>query len=158
MRRLPTVLALLALAAAGCDGDDGEGGGDGGGPRLSKSDFLARADSTCRRSPLRPAGPYKDAKEAAEGTAEQIRRRRELDRALSRLKPPPELEADFGAFQDGTGRMIAALQRAKTAADQNQEPRFAEATKAFDSAGRARERAADRIGFKRCGQPLPAPE
>lgn len=157
-RGLVAALAACALGAAGCDGNDDGGGGGGETKALSKSDFLARADRACRGSGLKPVGPYKDAKDAARGTAEQLRIRRRLDKKLAGLKPPSELESDFGAFQDGTGKMIAALVRAKTAADRDQEPKFSEATKAFDTAGRERERAADRVGFRRCGQPLPASE
>ena len=157
-RGLAAAITIAALGAAGCGGDDDSGAPDGGGKALSKSDFVARADRACAGSGLKPAGPYKDAKHAAAGTAAQIRTRRELDRTLDELEPPAELEPDFRSFQEGTDRMVAALQRAKAAADREQEPKFAESTKAFDAAGREREKAADRIGFKRCGQPLQAPK
>ena len=148
--RLRTTAAALALAAgiaAGC-GDDDDGG------KLSKADYIAKADSACVDSALRPKAPPQNARQAAEQTAEEAKARKDLQADLEGLEPPDEIKADADEFLKKSQELIAGLERMNQLAKDDKQADYAKEEQSLAKVGQEREQVADRIGFKRCGQPF----
>lgn len=154
MRRL-ALLTALCCALAGC-GDDGGGGDDQ--PKLSKPQFITRADAACRKvgdaARKRLLAPDAPDPTKPEGLAETIEANvkvgRDLERRLRALGPPkdPVLDRFFaagrssadaleGVARSARGRDEAAVQRGVAAARR-------ETTETQDLAVE--------YGFKVCGQ------
>jgi hypothetical protein len=145
------MFAVLAAAGAlaGC------GGGDG---KLSKADFIEKADKACVDSALRPKAPPQNAQQAAQQTVEEATARKDLQGKLKDIKPPTDLNADYDDFLAKSDAVIAKLEEMSQLAKDNKRAEYAKADAELAKTGQARENVADRIGFKRCGQPFTAEE
>jgi hypothetical protein len=150
IRLIPIVLATAAASAAGCGGDDGG--------KLSKADFIAKADKACVASALRPKAPPQNAQQAAQQTAEEATARKELQGKLKGIEPPADLKADYDDFLAKSENVIARLESMSQLAKDDKRADYAKADAELAKIGQARETVADRIGFKRCGQPFTAEE
>ena len=147
IRLLGLVAALVALAAlAGC-GDSGP----------SKAEFVKKADALCAQTnkahPPKPAP--KNAKEASQQQGEEIKIRQDLDDKLRDLDVPDGSKDDFDAYNDGTKKIIAAIGRMKSDAENNREGRYAADSQTFEKEAAAREKLAVKLGFKTCGRKNP---
>jgi hypothetical protein len=145
------MFAVLAAAGAlaGC------GGGDG---KLSKADFIEKADKACVDSALRPKAPPQNAQQAAQQTVEEATARKDLQGKLKDIKPPSDLNADYDDFLAKSDTVIAQLEQMAQLAKDNKRAEYAKADAELAKVGQERENVADRIGFKRCGQPFTAEE
>ena len=145
------MFAVLAAAGAlaGC------GGGD---DKLSKADFIEKADKACVDSALRPKAPPQDAQQAAQQTAEEATARKDLQGKLKDIEPPTDLKADYDDFLAKSDAVIAKLEEMSRLAKDNKRADYAKADAALAKIGQERENVADRVGFKRCGQPFTAEE
>jgi hypothetical protein len=139
------LLAVTALLA-GCGSS---------GP--SKADFVKKADAVCAQTnKAHPPKPNpKSPKEAAAQQAEEITIRRELDTKLKAVKPPDNLKKDFDAYNAGTQRIIAAIDKMRADAQANKEKKYAADSKVFEQEATSRERIAVKLGFKTCGRKNP---
>jgi hypothetical protein len=139
--------ALAAIALAGC----------GGSSEPSKAEFVKKADALCAATnKAHPPKPRpKSSKEAAAQQAEEISIRRDLDTKLKKLDVPSDLKSDFDAYNAGTQKIIAAIEKTQTDAKQNDEKKYNADLKVFEQAAADREKSAIRLGFKTCGRQNP---
>jgi hypothetical protein len=147
-RMLGGLAALAATAAvAGCGGDSGP----------TKAEFVKKADALCaqinKAHPPKPAP--KNAKEAAAIWTEEGTIRRELDKKLRDLDVPDDAKSDFDAYNAGTEKILAAIDRMAAAAKRQDEKQFGVDQKTFDTAAAVREKSAIKLGFKTCGRKNP---
>jgi hypothetical protein len=149
MRAAGAVLALaLAAAVAACGGDDD------GGDKLSKAEYIEQADRACVDSALRPKAPPQNSRQAAQQTKEEADARKDLQGDLQKLTPPDELKGDADEFLKKSQELIAGLERMTRLAEDDKQAEFAKEDQKLADVGQSREQVADRIGFKRCGQPF----
>ncbi|MEA2389743.1 MAG: hypothetical protein QOG41_2516 [Thermoleophilaceae bacterium] len=138
--------AVLAVVA-GC----------GGGSGPSKAEFVKKADALCAQTnkahPPKPAP--KNAKEASAIWTEEGAIRRDLDKGLRALDVPGDAKSAFAAYNAGTAKILAAIDRMAADAKANDEKKFGVDQKVFDTEAAAREKAAIKIGFKTCGRKNP---
>jgi hypothetical protein len=143
--RLLVLLAALAVVVSGC----------GSGP--SRTEFVRKADALCtatnRAHPPKPR-PRSGAQAAAQET-EEIAVRRELDAKLKALEVPDSLRSDFDAYNEGTRRVIAAIEVMRADARSRDKRKFQFDSRGFERAATAREKVAIRIGFRVCGRQAP---
>ena len=143
------ILAALAaaVAVAGCGGDSGP----------SKAEFVKKADALCaqinKAHPPKPAP--KNAKEAAAIWTEEGGIRRDLDKKLRELEVPDDVKSDFAAYNAGTEKILAAIDRMAADAKANDEKKFGADQKTFDTEAAVREKSAIKLGFKTCGRKNP---
>jgi hypothetical protein len=149
MRAGVAALALALVAAAGCGGDD-----DGG---LSKREFIAKAVAGCEKSEPPEQKALKNAAQAEKAAQAQVDYRRPIHAELAKLDPPEELEADFDEFQSATEKAIDLFEQQVEAASKDDDARYARLNRQLDPLFKQRDRLADEIGFKWCGQPVPPP-
>jgi hypothetical protein len=149
--RIPyfAVAALAGAALSGC----------GGSSKLSRPDFVAKADALCAQSnKTAPKLPPKNAREAAVQAAAEVAGRTLLDSQLKHLKAPDEVKTDFDSYNAGTQKVIAWVRQQELAAEQNNEARYTSLASKRDADSAARGAVGKRIGFKVCGQSQPAPK
>ena len=147
MRVGAAVLATLVLAAAaGC--------GDGDGDALSKSEFIAKADAICKKTEPPKQQVLNTAAQAKAFAQAQVDYREPIQAELSKLDPPDDAKADFDKFQADTQKAIDLFKQQVTAADKDQEKRYGELDRQITPLFNERDRLADKIGFKSCGQPV----
>jgi hypothetical protein len=136
--------ASVALAA--CGGDD-----------PTKAEFVKEADAACAQTnkahPLPPAP--KNLKESARQEAEETEIRKDLDQKLKDIDVPEESKDEFDAYNESTGKIIAALDRARAAAAKGDEAQHRVAYQGFERAAADREKTAIKLGFKVCGRQTP---
>ncbi len=144
--RLASLALLGTLALAACGGGDGE----------SRSEFVKRVDGVCKRGGKAPALSQARTRAAAESNL-----RKELayrEKAVARFAeatgaPPDEVRKDVDAYKR-LNRKIISIERAQLAAVKRARRRtYVDLLPKLERAFKQRERAADRIGFKVCGQP-----
>jgi hypothetical protein len=139
--------AIAAVALAGC----------GGGSKPSKAEFAKKADALCaatnRSHPPKPQ--TKSLKEAGAQEAEEVGIRRELDRKLRALDVPDEAKTDFGDYNAGTEKIIAAIQQTTVDARKNDRKQFNVDFNRSQQAAAAREKSAIKLGFRTCGRSNP---
>jgi hypothetical protein len=139
-------LAAVALAAAGCGG----GGDDKSGP---DHDFIVKADRLCVDALRVGASPKNDA-QAVELAAREARERRALQAKLEGIQAPGGLRDDYRDYIARSRALIVQLERMTATARSGRTADYSLAAMEFERIARAREAVADRIGFRRCGQPF----
>jgi hypothetical protein len=139
---------VAAGVLAGCGGSSGP----------TKAEFAKKADAECAKvNKAHPPKPNpKNPKEAAAQQADEIKIRRDLDAKLKALDVPDGAKKDFDAYNDGTQKIIAAIDRMRADAEAKNENKYATDTKVFAEAATAREKSAIDLGFKTCGRKNPA--
>jgi hypothetical protein len=140
--------AAAATVLAGCGGSSGP----------SKTEFAKKADALCAQTnKAHPPKPQpKSPKEAAAQQAEEVTIRRDLDRKLRGLEVPGDSKTDFDAYNEGTQKVIAAIDKMRLDAQTKNEKKYGTDSKVFAAAASEREKAAIKLGFKTCGRKNPA--
>ena len=145
------MFAAAGAVAVGCGGDDGGG-------KLSKADLIAKADKACVDSALRPKAPPQNGQQAAQQTAEEAKARKDLQEKLKDLDPASDVKVDYDEFLAKSDDVILRLEKMSGLAKEGKRADYAKEDAALAKVGQEREGIADRIGFKRCGQPFTAEE
>jgi hypothetical protein len=147
--RIVGLMAALAAVAvlAGCGSS---------GP--TKAEFAKKADALCAQiNKAHPPNPNpKTPKEAAAQQAEEVTIRRDLDRKLKGLDVPGGAKSDFDAYNEGTTKIIAAIEKMRADAQGKNEKQYGADSKVFADAATEREKSAVKLGFKTCGRKNPA--
>ncbi len=146
MRKTLAALAAAATVASGCGGGDDK-------PK-TKAEFIEQADKACVGSALRPKAPPQTIEQAAQQTDEEARARKDLQAKLEDIEAPEDVRADYQDFLKRSRDMIAGLERMSQLARQRKLAEYDKAGEAVGRVGVEREQVADRIGFKKCGQPF----
>jgi hypothetical protein len=148
--RIAGLVAALAagVAVAGCGGSSGP----------SKAAFVKKADALCAQvNKAHPPPPQaKTPKDAATQQAAEVVIRRDLDRKLKALDVPGDSKKDFDAYNAGTQRIIAAIDKTRVDAETKNEKQYNADLKVFEQAATEREKSAVKLGFKTCGRQNPA--
>jgi hypothetical protein len=115
-RGLLFAVAAFALVAGGCGG--------GGGKRLSKAEFVSRADAICakyeKRVQNRMAGvPAGDQKQLASSIKNVLPLIRKGNDELRSLKPPGSLQSRFDSWMVLADAEVGAAQKLQEALDKN---------------------------------------
>jgi hypothetical protein len=115
-RGLLFAVAAFALVAGGCGG--------GGGKRLSKAEFVSRADAICakyeKRVQSRMAGvPAGDQKQLASSIKNVLPLIRKGNDELRSLKPPGSLQSRFDSWMVLADAEVGAAQKLQEALDKN---------------------------------------
>jgi hypothetical protein len=115
-RGLLFAVAAFALVAGGCGG--------GGGKRLSKAEFVSRADAICakyeKRVQNRMAGvPAGDQKQLASSIKNVLPLIRKGNDELRSLKPPGSLQSRFDRWMVLADAEVGAAQKLQEALDKN---------------------------------------
>ena len=147
-RTLGMLAAIAATAAvAGCGGSSGP----------SKAEFVKKADALCAQ--INKAHPPKPGAKTLRGAApiwtEEGGIRRELDGKLRKLDIPDAAKSDFDAYNAGTVKILAAIDKMAADAKAGDEKKFGVDQKTFDTESTAREKPAIKLGFKTCGRKNP---
>ena len=151
MRAAATGLALLALLA-GCSSGDGDDG------RLSKEEYVERADAICaeydrRLSDLPEPGNIRELGELA---ADALPVARKGVAELRALRPPAELQPRVSEWLERNDRNIRMIGALRDAARAGQTTRVQEiASEAADNE-QAADALAKEIGLEACAAPAPA--
>jgi hypothetical protein len=141
-----TGLVAAVLVFAGC-------GGDGGGDRLSREEFVSRADAICTRyeAKLDALGQPQNVEELSEFADKAVPIAEDGREELGELRPPENLQATYDAWLEQGDKAIDVVKRLRDAAndgDQAEIERIAEEAGATD---REANRLAGELGFEQCG-------
>ena len=165
MRRALLLLVLatatLAFLAAGCGG-----GGDGGGDRLTKAEFITKADGICKEANSKIPTPPDDLKNvdptAASTTDEQLDEfgdyvekvanvfGDEVDE-LRDLNPPADLEDKFDSALATLDEAVNELGEAAEAAKDADREKLKEKLEESDKHGNEADKLAKELGLTVCG-------
>ncbi len=144
MRAAALVAALAALAAAGCGG--------GGGERLSRDDFVAKADAIC-------AGALADERKLAAPTAISDipgyvdKALPIVDHTISRLRelrPPAEIQSQVDDWLGKATQARGQLNTLRSAARTGEEATVHTAAATETGLGEQRDAAARQLGLTSC--------
>ena len=147
MRRSVLVLAG-AFALAGCGGED----------RLSKEEFVQKADATCKKyekrlEPLeRQLTQAQSIEEAGKIVDRAIPVVREGVRELRELEPPEDLEGKVDRWLDLNEENTETLEKLRDAAKQGDEKKIAELAQEADENEKRGDRIAAEIGLEDCAE------
>ena len=137
-----------AFALAGCGGED----------RLSKEEFVQKADATCekyekRLEPLeRQLTQVESIEEAARIIDRAIPVVREGVAELRKLEPPEDLEGKVDRWLDLNEENTETLEQLRDAAKQGDEKRIAELARQADETEKRGDRIAAEIGLEDCAE------
>jgi hypothetical protein len=146
---VPPLVAGLALLAAGC-------GGGGGSDRLSKSEFITRADAICAKYEQRvraamngvPAGSAKQLASAIERVLPVIRTGNDELRAL---EPPENLQVRFDRWMRISDGEVVAAKKLHDALRKNDQAAVQAAFTQLQQSDAAQDRLArEELGLKGC--------
>lgn len=150
MTRRVAVACVVALAAAGCGGDDGE--------RLSKGEFLRRADAVCSKYEARldALGQPTNVKQLRAFADKALPIAKEGREELGELRPPAELEDTYDAWLEQGDEAIEIVERLRDAAADNDQAEIQEIAQDAERADAEANRLAEEIGLERCGETAPS--
>lgn len=145
---------IAGLAAALAAGGLLAGCGSSG---PSKAEFARKADGLCAQTnKVHPPPPQaKTPKQAAAQQAAEVAIRRDLDKKIRALDVPSSLKSEFAAYNAGTERIIAAIDKTRIDAQNKNEKQYNADLKVFEQAATEREASAIKLGFKTCGRQNP---
>ena len=143
-------MLLLAgvFALAGCGGED----------RLSKEEFVQKADATCKKyekrlEPLeRQLTQAQSIEEAGKIVDRAIPVVREGVAELRELEPPEDLEGKVDRWLDLNEENTKTLEQLRDAAKQGDEKRIAELARQADETEKRGDRIAAEIGLEDCAE------
>lgn len=139
---LPLLAAVLALAA--CGGDD----------RLSRDEYIARADEIC--ADIEQRGEALQEPESVEDVRRFIDQARPLLQEgiddLRALEPPEDLQGPHDSMVDAAAGGLPALDRLAEAAEQEDEEAFNAAVEEITRADEESSRIAGEMGMKACAE------
>jgi hypothetical protein len=140
-------VAFLAagLIVAGCGG--------GGGDRLSKAEFVSRADGICQQyeAKLDALGTPQNQKELAAFADKAVPIAKQGRDDLGDLNPPEDLEDEYDAWLEQGDKAIDIVERLRTAAGDGDQAEIQKIAQEAEQTDREANRLAGQIGFKRCG-------
>jgi hypothetical protein len=137
-------VALLAAGAAGC----------GGSGRLSKQDFVAKANGICSRYTARikaAVGKVGNTPEAI-GTAmnKAIPLLETADGDLNRLKPPKSLDSEYAQWKATNSRQVEDFKKIRAAAKARNVTVFRTVSNDLAAITEESNRLANQLGLKAC--------
>jgi hypothetical protein len=141
--------AFAAVAVlAGCSG------GDGGDGRLSKEEYVERADAICTEYERRLNELPKPAsiRELGEVAARALSLARRGVRELKALRPPGEVRADVRRWLERNDRNLMLLEALRDAARAGKTTRVQEIASGAADNEAAADRLAKRIGLQACAE------
>ena len=146
-RRFASGLAAVAVAAAGC-------GGGGGGERLSRQEFVARADGICRKYEARldALGQPTNVEELRSFADKAIPIARDGREELGEVEPPVELEDTYDAWLEHGDRAIELVERIRDAAEDRDQAQLQRIAREAEETDRESNRLAAELGFRQCGE------
>jgi DNA-binding NtrC family response regulator len=142
------VVGLLALAAvAGC------GGGDGG-DRLSRAEFVSRADTICREYEARldALGQPTNVDQLESFADRALPIAKDGREELGELAPPEDLEDTYDAWLEQGDEAIEIVERLRDAAADGDEAEIQRIAQEAERADAESNRLARELGFKQCGE------
>ena len=145
------LVGLLALAAvAGC------GGGDGG-DRLSRAEFVSRADTICRQyeAKLDALGQPTNVEELRSFADKALPIAKDGREALGELNPPEDLEDTYDAWLDQGDEAIEIVERLRDAADDGDQAEIQRIAQKAERVDAESNRLAEQLGFEQCGETAP---
>jgi hypothetical protein len=145
MMRLVGVAAAVALAA-GC-------GGGGGGDRLSKSEFVSRADSICQKyqAKLDALGTPQDQQQLTSFADKALPIAKQGRDDLGELNPPKDLRKTFDAWLAQGDRAIEIVENIRAAAEKGDSGELQRIAQEAQKTDRESNRLAAELGFRECG-------
>jgi hypothetical protein len=137
----------VALAVPGC------GGGGDGGERLSKSEFIRRADAVCGKYEARldALGQPTNVSELRSFADKALPIAKDGREELGKLRPPAELEDTYDAWLAQGDEAIDIVERLREAAADGDEAEIQEIAQDAQRADAEANRLAGEIGFEQCG-------
>ncbi len=137
------VAALTLVLVAACGGDD----------RLSREEYLARADAICTKyeEKLAELGRPRSFEEAVAIGDEAIPLLRDGVDELKELEPPKELEARVDAWNALNERNVEFAEDLRDAAKRRDRARVRAVARATEANEQRADRAARDIGLRACG-------
>jgi hypothetical protein len=146
MRRLPRGLVVLSVLAVGCGGDDG-------GERLSKTEFVSRADTICTKyeAKLDALGQPMNAKELRSFADKALPIAKDGREELGELTPPEALEATYDAWLEQGDEAIEIVERLRDAAEDGDQAEIQKIAQDAERADAEANRLASELGFEQCG-------
>jgi hypothetical protein len=147
--RVPVIATVLAcLVAAGCGGED----------RLSREEYIQRADATCKKYEER----LKSLEEELQQTDSPQEAAKVIDRALPiiregvgelrDLKPPEDLEGKTDEWLDLNDENTKTLEELREAAEEGDEQKIAELARDADENEKRGDAIAREIGLEACAE------
>jgi hypothetical protein len=145
MKRSLWFAALLAVLAAGCGG---------GGERLSKADFVSRADAICRKYEARldALGQPTNVDELRSFADKALPIAREGRDELGELDPPEALEKTYDAWLAEGDQAIEIVERLRDAAEEGDQAEIQRIAQDAQRADAESNRLARELGFEQCGE------
>ena len=140
------IVVLSAAAAAGC------GGGDGG-ERLSRAEFVERADAICQKYEARldALGRPANVAELRSFADRALPIAREGREELGELNPPQELEKRYDAWLERGDEAIEIVERLREAAAEGNQGEIQQIAEDAQRTDAESNRLARELGFEQCG-------
>lgn len=145
MRRI-ALLAAAVAAAAGC-----AGGGEGD-DRLSKAEYVERAEGICEdyERRLDELGDPRNVADLARLTKEALPIARRGVASLRELAPPEDMQAAVDEWLELNDRNVAGIERLGTAARAGNEDRVQEIAREAAATEDRADRLARKLGLSKC--------
>jgi hypothetical protein len=144
---------MVALVAVpGC------GGGDSG-ERLSKAEFIRRADAVCSKYEARldALGQPTNVSELQTFADKALPIAKDGREELGALKPPSDLQDTYDAWLEQGDEAIEIVERLRDAAADNDQAEIQQIAQDAERADAEANRLAEQIGFAQCGATAPSP-
>jgi hypothetical protein len=152
VRRRLFFACAIALAVPGC------GGGDDGGERLSKAEFVSRADAVCTRYEARlgALGQPTNVTELRAFADKALPIAKDGREELGAIRPPAELEDTYDAWLEQGDEAIEIVERLRDAAADNDQAEIQQIAQDAQRADAEANRLAREIGFQQCDATAPS--
>lgn len=141
-------IALLAamLAITGCGG--------GGNDRLSRPEFVSRADAICAEyeGKLNALGTPQNPEQLADFADKALPIARDGREELGELRPPEDLEETYDAWLEQGDRAIEIVEDLRDAAEDGDVSEIQRIAQEAQTADVKANRLAAQLGFERCGE------
>ena len=139
------MFAGVALAGCGGGGEDGD--------RLSRAEFISRADAICTEyeAKLDAVGQPSSLEGLKDFADKALPIAREGRDKLGDLNPPEELEGDYDAWLEQGDEAIELVERLSDAAEDGDTAEIQKIAQDAERADTEANRLAGKIGFQQCG-------
>ena len=146
--RARLVLGVAALVVvSGCAGGDGE-------ERLSRAEFVSRADAICRKYEARldALGQPTNVQELRSFADKALPIARDGREELGEVTPPEELEETYDAWLEHGDEAIEIVERLRDAAADGDQAEIQRIARDAEETDRQSNRLAAELGFEQCGE------
>jgi hypothetical protein len=129
-------------------------GGDGGGERLSRAEFVARADAICQKYEARldALGQPTNVDELRSFADRALPIAKDGREELGDLNPPEDLEDTYDAWLEQGDDAIEIVERLRDAAEDGDQAEIQEIAQDAQRADAESNRLAGELGFEQCGE------